>query len=79
MSEKVWTKCEIKKLLETNDKMVSKSVVKLYEYQTRAEQEVKETHEHNGVGFNSIDATFLTSIAERVIAGKSLIKGGHYD
>ena len=72
MTAKVWTKEEIRTLLEKNDKMVSRSVVKLYEYQTAAEQDAGETHEHNGVGFNGRDAGFLTSIAQQIMAGRLL-------
>jgi len=72
MANKVWTNDEIKRLLETNDKMVSRSLVKLYEYQTESEQDAEETHEQNGVGFNGIDAGFLTSIAKQVISGRTL-------
>ena len=72
MTNKVWTKDEIKRLLETNDKMVSRSLLKLFEYQTSSEQDTEETSENNGVGFNGIDAGFLTSVAKQIIAGRSL-------
>jgi len=72
MTKRVWTRDEIKTLLQKNDKMVSRSVVKLYEYQTASEQENNNTRESNGVGFNAVDASFLTSIAERVISGRPL-------
>lgn len=63
---KIWTKEEIKNLIMTNDKMVERSVLKLYDYQTKEEQYDKNTTEENGVGFNSFDASFLTSIAEQL-------------
>jgi len=69
---KVWNKAEIIKLLETNDKMVFRSVVKLYEYQTDTEQDNAETHVRNGVGFNGHDAAFLSSIAVQVKAGRPM-------
>ena len=72
MAQKTWTQDEIKRLLETNDKMVWRSLVKLYEYQTRDEQEAGETHEHNGVGFNSRDSAFLSSVAQQVLRGRMM-------
>ena len=72
MESKVWTKDEIKNLLETNDQMVARSVKKLYEYQTADEQEEKTANINNGVGFNGTDAEFLSSIAEWLISGKKL-------
>lgn len=61
---RVWTVEEIKELIKTSDKMVARSVVKLYELQTASEQAAQETHERNGVGFNGIDAAILSSFAQ---------------
>lgn len=61
---KVWTIEEIKELIKTSDKMVVRSVVKLYELQTATEQAAQETHERNGVGFNGVDAGIMSSFAE---------------
>lgn len=61
---KIWTIEEIKTLVLTNDKMVARSVVVLYERQTASEQSAQETHERNGVGFNGVDAPILSSFAE---------------
>ena len=63
-TSKVWTVEEIKHLLETNDDMVKGSLKKLYSFQTRSEQEHGDTHEYNGVGFNSFDAPILSNMAE---------------
>ncbi len=59
-----WTVDEIKNLLSTNDKMVCRSLMKLYELQTADEQADQETHIRNGVGFNGYDAPLLTSFAQ---------------
>lgn len=61
---KVWTVEEIKTLVLNNDKMVARSVVVLYDRQTASEQAAQETHERNGVGFNGVDASILSSFAE---------------
>lgn len=63
-AKKVWTVEEITKLLQTNDEMLYRSMKKLYQLQTADEKLMKSTHETNGVGFNKIDAEFMTSLCE---------------
>lgn len=65
--KKVWTKEEIKGLLETNDAFVARSVVKIWQRQTESEKTSKSTNQNNGVGFNGLDAEILTSFAEYFI------------
>lgn len=60
---RVWTKDEIKNLIQTNDRMVALSLKQLYNYQTECERATHETSENNGVGFNGVDAPILTSFA----------------
>lgn len=67
-----WTKDEILHLLETNDKMVIRSIVKIFEKQTEDEQQTDSTNHHNGVGYNGVDAEFMSSLAKQVLAGKKL-------
>lgn len=62
--KKIWSQEEIKELLENNNKMVIKSLFKLYELQTHEEKLYAETVESNGMGFNCIDAPFLIKIVE---------------
>lgn len=69
---RIWTQDEIKHLLQTNRTMVLRSCVKLYERQTRDEQEQFETVEANGIGFNSADACFMSDIAKQIIKGRKL-------
>lgn len=61
MNNRIWTKEEIKNLIQTNDKMVALSLKQLYSYQTEYERNSHETTEQNGVGFNGVDAPILTS------------------
>ena len=61
---KNWTVEEIKSLIIHNDKMVARSVKVLYERQTMSERITHETTENNGIGFNGVDAPFLTSCAQ---------------
>lgn len=65
---KTWNVEEIKSLLTNNDKMVAHSVKVLYERQTMGERITHETTESNGIGFNGVDAPFLTSCAQFYIS-----------
>ena len=60
---KVWTKAEIKNLMETNDKVLCTALVKIYNCQTEYERACGDTVENNGVGFNGCDAEILSSFA----------------
>lgn len=61
---KTWTKEEIKTLVATNDKVLYGALKQLYARQTADERELKETNCQNGLGFNGVDAPFLTNVAE---------------
>lgn len=61
---KTWSEEEIKSLVQTNDKVLYGALKKLYACQTSDEQYAGQTKVHNGQGFNSIDAKFLTSVAQ---------------
>lgn len=62
-----WTTDEIKFLLQNNDRFVVNSLLKLYSYQTTAEQYNENTVERNNVGFNIYDADLLSNIAKQCI------------
>lgn len=64
MANKTWTVDEIRELLKANDKMVMRSLKKLYDCQTADEQACQEATHANGAGFNKPDAAFMTSVAE---------------
>lgn len=84
--KRIWTTDDIKRLLQTNDTMLYRSLKILYSYQTADEKSIKDTKIENGVGFNSVDAHFLSSCAEfltkngfltvkqKVIVRKKMIK-----
>lgn len=61
---KVWNKESIQHLLQVSDKAVANAILALYARQTSDEQASEGTHHHNGRGFNSRDAAFLSSIAK---------------
>lgn len=64
MTSKIWTPTEIKALLVDNDKAVARAIVAIYGRQTADEQAIGETTQSNGVGFNGVDAEFLSSLAK---------------
>ena len=56
--------------LMTNNDYLEKAILKLYKYQTEHEQQTQDTAVLNGVGFNTIDANFLSSLAEWILDRK---------
>lgn len=64
---KIWTPDMIREKIATCDKMVERSLVRLFERQTASEQDAAQTTESNGVGFNGVDAEILTSFAQQII------------
>ena len=65
-------KTHIQNQLATNPAWAVKALVKLYTYQTAAEQAVGHTEEDNGVGFSGVDSTILSSFAEQINKGRTL-------
>jgi len=64
METKIWTSNDIQALLLRSDKMVIRSLEKLFELQTNIEQKNNNSIEPNRIGFNSFDAPILSSIAK---------------
>jgi len=64
MTTKNWTKADIKALLIESDRAVARAIVAIYGRQTMDEQVIGETLNTNGVGFNGVDAEFLSSLAK---------------
>lgn len=63
-SRKVWTREEIRELLKRSKKAVARGLVAVHSLQTDDERGARTTLHANGVGFNSHDADFLSSLAE---------------
>lgn len=61
---RTWTEEEIKILIQTNDIVLYRALLKLYACQTETEKETHSTRNKNGEGFNSYDAKFLTSVSK---------------
>lgn len=64
-TKRVWTKEEIAHHISTNDNQLCKALVLLYSMQEEDEKESQLTTKRNGVGFNSVDAPFLSSLARQ--------------
>ena len=71
-TKKTWTREEIEQLINTNDRMVERSMVVLWERQTRDEQASQTTNHHNGMGFTGWSARSGTYFAEWVQSGRRL-------
>ncbi len=63
---KVWKKEEIKEMLLTNDKAILRAIRVLYLLQTEDERSADSTKYHNLVGYNAIDAGFMSSLARQL-------------
>ena len=68
---KQW-KAYIQGLLKENDEAVKQALVRLYNRQEQDEMRDKKSVHENGVGFNKIDAYYLSKSAEKVLQGKQL-------
>ena len=64
IEEKIWTIEEIRALLAESDKAVARAILVIYNRQTATEQSIKATTDHNGVGYNGVDANFMSSLAQ---------------
>lgn len=66
------TRGEIEIRMQEDLRWLERAIVAIYERQTAAEQAAGQTREHNGIGFNGVDAPFLTYLAEWILSGKHL-------
>ena len=62
----------VKQMLASNPAWAVRGLLKIYEFQTEAEQRVGETTEDNGVGFSGCDAHILSSFAEQIKNGRQM-------
>jgi hypothetical protein len=60
---KVWTKDEIKEKLKTDDRWLIRALLAIYNKQTEDEQANDMTAHYNNVGFNGLDAEWLSKMA----------------
>lgn len=78
MADKIYTREDIDQILRSNPKSVGRAMIRLYELQTKDEQQSEHTLENNGRGFCSYAAQKGTYYARWVLSGRELI-GKHLD
>lgn len=61
-----YTKDFIKEKILEDDRWLRRGILAIYSRQTEAEQARKTTIEDNGIGFNGVDAPFLSSLARQL-------------
>jgi len=61
-----WTKTSIQSLILSNPAALKRAIIKIYERQTAEEQNCDQTIEHNGIGFNGVDAEIMSSFAKQL-------------
>jgi hypothetical protein len=70
-----WTEDKIVALIDTNAHAVTRAVIAIYKRQTDIEQNVRDTREQNGVGFNSADARKLSYYAQWALNNNKDLNG----
>ena len=65
----------IQNLIITNDKALYRAIIAIYNNQTKTEQNIQSTTEHNGIGFSGTDAEFMSSLAVRIQSRRQLTTG----
>ena len=69
-NQRAW-KAELQKLLCRSDRAVESALVRIYDLQTPLEKAADMSVQENGLGFNRVDAQFLSQYA-------SMVKMGHH-
>lgn len=59
-------------MLKGDQEFIEKCIILLYKEQTSEEKNVKDSIEHNNVGFTKGDALIMTTLAEQLIRGIKL-------
>lgn len=66
----MYTKEQIRELLETSQLAVEKGILRIHSFQTSLEQATQHTRDHNGVGFSAYHAKFMSSLAEFILKSR---------
>jgi hypothetical protein len=65
LNGKIWDKEAIQDLIDKSAEATARALLIVYDNQTASERAQGQTIEHNGVGFSSRDAEFLTNVAQK--------------
>jgi len=57
----------VREQLRTNEKWAKHALLKIYDFQTKEEQDAGYTHIYNGVGFSGAHAEIMSSLAEQLL------------
>jgi len=60
---KIQIKAFVKRKLSTDPAWARQALLRIYDFQTQEEQNIKDTKDHNGVGFTGTDGRILSSLA----------------
>ncbi len=63
MNTKKWSKEEIAYKMETDNVWLYRGLMAIYKHQTEDEKSSGITKHDNGIGFNGVDANFMTNLA----------------
>lgn len=63
----------IKSKVSSDPRWATRAIAALYKRQTDDEQGMRITIERNGVGFNGVDAEILSSFAQQILRGRTLL------
>lgn len=72
LTSKLWKNMNSKTIwimLKGDQEFIEKCILILYKEQTQHEQSLKDSLEHNGVGFTKGDAPIMTTLAEQLMRG----------
>jgi len=58
--------------LSSNYGWAVRGMLKIFEFQTRDEQDSERTHELNGIGFTGVDGEIMSSFSKQVLKGRKL-------
>jgi hypothetical protein len=72
MTQNTYTIDQIRTNLKSDYRWTERAIVKLYDRQTRDEQNSDATLHHNNVGFNGGDAPRLSYYAKYIMSGRRL-------
>ena len=75
MSDKKYTKEDIKQILASSDLAVLKGFIRIWQLQTESEKAAEATVVHNGVGFSGYDGTWMTGIGNNVVKYGQITEG----
>ena len=66
----MYTKVQIREILETSQLAVERGILRIYSFQTTNEQAIQDTNVTNGKGYSMYHAKFMSSLAEFLLKSR---------